>query len=260
MRNAGRTVAIVQARMSSSRFPGKVIQPLCGMPMIVFMMKRVARAELVDEVCLATSDDPSDDGLAAIVEAAGFGVHRGSLNDVLDRFTGAARMTGAELVLRLTGDCPLADPALIDQVVAACLEADADYASNIAPPTFPDGLDVEVIRRDVLESAGREATLSSDREHVTPFIRRETSRFKHVTHCSIADLSALRWTVDYPDDFETVAAILAGVVGEPLLADFYDCLRSAQRLGGQGGLSSHIRNEGYQASLEADATINGGSD
>jgi spore coat polysaccharide biosynthesis protein SpsF len=253
MREAGKTVAIIQARMSSSRFPGKVLEPLANRPMIVFMMERVQRAASIDEVCLATSEDPSDDALAATVEAAGFRVYRGSLNDVLDRFIGAARATKANTVLRLTGDCPLMDPRLVDDVVRALLEADADYCSNIDPPTFPDGLDIEVMRAEVLEVAALSATLPSDREHVTPFIRREKTKFKHTTYQCVTDLSALRWTVDYQDDLDTVTSIVAGLRGDPVEGDMFDCLRSAQRVADVGGLAHHARNEGYLKSLAADA-------
>src|SRR5262249_4134216 len=129
-----RTVAIIQARMSSSRLPGKVLLPIAGRPPILFMCERVLTARSIDALCVATTVDPSDDPLAACVEAAGIAVHRGSLDDVLDRFSGAARAQEAEIVVRLTGDCPLVDAGLIDDVVALVAGGCA-YASNVDPPT-----------------------------------------------------------------------------------------------------------------------------
>jgi len=246
-----RTVAIIQARMTSSRLPGKVLEPIAGKPAILFMHERVRRARLVDAICLATSVDPSDDALAAAAAEAGIAVHRGSLDDVLDRFIGAARAHAAEIVVRLTGDCPLIDPALIDAVIGTLVGEGCDYASNIDPPVFPDGLDVEVMTAAALESAAAEAGLGSEREHVTPFIRNRPERFRAGHVGAAVDLSALRWTVDYPDDLALVRALAEGVEGDPILADRFDFLRVYERLGGAQG--SHARNEGLAASLARDA-------
>jgi spore coat polysaccharide biosynthesis protein SpsF (cytidylyltransferase family) len=223
---------------------------LAGMPSILFMCDRVRRARSVDALCLATSTDSSDDPLAKVATAAGVAVHRGSLDDVLDRFVGAARAQQAQRVVRLTGDCPLVDPDVIDQVVAA-LEADIDYASNVEPPTFPDGLDVEVMTRSALERASTESVLPSEREHVTPYLR-NYSAFRQVNVRGSVDLSALRWTVDYSDDYEYVRRLVETVRGNPVEADRFDYLRAHDRLGGAQGM--HDRNEGLAKSVAADQT------
>ena len=245
-----RTVAIIQARMSSSRLPGKVLMPIAGRPAIQLMCERVRRAGNVDAICVATSVDPGDDALAACVEQAGIAVHRGSLDDVLDRFVSAAREQGAEMVIRLTGDCPLIDADLIDQV-AGLVHAGCDYASNGDPPTFPDGLDVEAMTIAALESAAMEARLGSEREHVTLFIRNRPDRFRAACLASPVDLSALRWTVDYPDDLAQVRALAEGVA-DPVAADRFDFLRVHEALGPAVN-AGHARNEGLAASLARDA-------
>lgn len=250
-----RTVAIIQARMSSSRLPGKVLMPLANQPAILFMCERVARARLLDALCVATSTDPSDDPLADVVAAAGVPVFRGALDDVLDRFVGAAEAHGAEVVVRLTGDCPLIDPAVIDAVVEAMRTSGADYASNTDPPTYPDGLDVEVTTLAALRIAAAEARRSSEREHVTVFIRGD-GRFHQCTHRAGVDLSGLRWTVDYPDDQALVAAMVERVTGDPVTADRFDYLRAYDALGGEA--PAHARNEGLALSLAGDDITRGG--
>jgi spore coat polysaccharide biosynthesis protein SpsF len=246
-----RTVAIIQARMSSSRLPGKVLMPIAGRPAILFMAERVRRARNVDAICVATSVDPSDDALAACVEQAGIAVCRGSLDDVLDRFVAAARAHEAQTVIRLTGDCPLIDADVIDRV-AGLVHAGCDYASNIEPPTYPDGLDVEAMSIAALESAGAEARLGSEREHVTLFIRHRPERFRAGHVASSVDLSAMRWTVDYPDDFVQVRALTDGVGRDPVEADRFDFLRVHEALG-RSANAAYARNEGLAASLARDA-------
>jgi spore coat polysaccharide biosynthesis protein SpsF (cytidylyltransferase family) len=249
-----RTVAVIQARMSSSRFPGKVLMPLEGRPMIGFMLDRVRRARHLDAIVVATSEDPSDDELARCVESLGFACHRGSLNDVLARFEGAARVAGADVVVRLTGDCPLMEPDLIDRVVAHLHDSGADYVSNIAPPTYPDGLDVETFTMAALLRAAAEAVLPSDREHVTPYVRRTENGFRLDNLRGLADLSHLRWTVDYPDDLRFVAALLDAAGGaDPLQADRFDFYRAIERNPALLAINHHERNEGYALSLAAEA-------
>ena len=245
-----RTVAIIQARMSSSRLPGKVLMPIAGRPAILVMCERVRRARGIDALCVATSVDPSDDPLAACLGEAGIPVHRGSLDDVLDRFRTAGRAHGAEVAVRLTGDCPLIDAGLIDRVVALVAEEGCDYASNIEPPTYPDGLDVEAMTMAALEAAAAEARLGSEREHVTPFIRNRPERFRSGLISSPIDLSALRWTVDYADDLALVRRLAEGV-DDPLAADRYDFLRVYEALGLSG--VAHARNEGLASSVARDA-------
>lgn len=198
-------VILVQARMSSKRLPGKVTRPLAGQPSILRMMARVAQVSLADERWLVTSQDPSDDELFRLTQAAGINCFRGSLEDVLGRFV-AACPRSADTVVRLTGDCPLIDPGLVDAVIREHLAAqpNVDYSSNAVERTQPDGLDVEVFSRSILERAAREATLTSDREHVTPWIIRAGRKRAHRQR---VDLSALRWTLDTEADYQNIAAI-----------------------------------------------------
>jgi len=196
------TIVLVQARMGSSRLPGKVLRPIAGSPMINWVMVRADRAESVDKVVLATSDHARDDVLATHVNSLGFEVERGSETDVLARFAAAAQAQGAEVVVRITADCPLIDPDLIDAVVALRTQTGADYASNTDPATFPDGLDVEVFTVAALLHAARTATTLSDREHVTPFLRRDP--FSRASLTNDTDLSNIRWTVDEAPDLVVV--------------------------------------------------------
>lgn len=249
-----KTVAIIQARTSSSRFPGKVLRPLCGMPMIAFMLARVSRVKRVDQVVVATSDDASDDALAACVREHGHACHRGSLDDVLSRFHGAAVAGGADIVVRLTGDCPLMDPELVDSVLERLVaEAGLSYASNVAPPTFPDGLDVEAFTFDALDAAHREARLGSDREHVTPFLRNHGDRFRSANVRGLGDMSHLRWTIDYEDDLKFVSSLLATAgIDDPSRGDRFDFYRVLEAHPRLLAINQHGRNEGLVKSLLAD--------
>jgi spore coat polysaccharide biosynthesis protein SpsF len=197
----------VQARMTSTRLPGKVLAPLAGEPAIVRMMERVARVRLAARRMVATSDDATDDAVAETCAARGIACARGPLADVLGRF---ARVTppDCDAVVRLTGDCPLVDPEVVDRHVAVFLEAwpEAGYVSNAVVRTMPGGLDVEVFSRDLLLRAAREATEPYDREHVTPWIQRNASA-RPVTQD--IDLSGLRWDLDTAADLEFLAWVYA---------------------------------------------------
>lgn len=243
-------VAIIQARTSSSRLPGKVLAPLNGVPMIVFMLRRVARAKQLDHIVLATSTEKTDDVLAHQVAQFGFDCYRGQLLDVLGRFAGAATLHAADIVVRLTGDCPLIDADLIDNVVSTLIEGDFDYVSNADPPTFPNGLDVEAFTREALFKANESAHVSTDREHVTPYIRRNKALFRQANVRSEIDLSALRWTVDHPDDLEFVRA-LVGVTDcdDMVLADRFAFLRALEMHGSAMPKNFHTRNERYNEIL-----------
>lgn len=247
-----RTVAIVQARMSSTRLPGKVLEPIAGRPGIVFMCERLKRARRLDAICVATSSDTSDDLLARCVEAMGISLFRGDLDDVLNRFIGAARQERAEVIVRLTGDCPLIDPVLVDRVIEARERGDYDYASNVAPPTYPDGLDIEVMTLAALERAHREAGSASEREHVTTYLREAAGYSRHC-HRGLVDLSGLRWTVDYPDDLAFVQQLTAALTIDPIAADLYDFLRAQEA--SELRNAAHRRNEGLAASLERQSAV-----
>jgi len=200
-------VAILQARMSSSRLPGKVMKPILGMPMIGRHIERLNRCDSLDRIVVATSKDPSDDGLARYCEGLGVRVFRGSLYDVLGRFAGAAIANGAEHVVRLTADCPLADPLVIDACVWRHIETSADYTSNTLQRSYPDGLDVEVMTAAALKTMQAEATDPYEREHVTPFLYRNPERFRIAQLVQSARLDDRRWTVDTAEDFEFVSRV-----------------------------------------------------
>jgi spore coat polysaccharide biosynthesis protein SpsF len=195
--------------MSSSRLPGKVMADLAGAPMILRQIERVRRAKRLDQIVVATSTDASDDGLAKALSAEGIGVYRGPLDDVLARFIGALdTFLGHETVVRLTADCPLADPALIDQTLDLHRESQADYTSNTPERrSYPKGLDVEVMKANVLRQAAAEATDPYDREHVTAFIHQRPERFKIAGLEQHASEGEVRWTVDRPDDLAFVRAV-----------------------------------------------------
>jgi glutamate-1-semialdehyde 2,1-aminomutase len=189
--------------MGSIRFPGKVMQPICGRPMIELLLARLAQCRRIDQIVLATAAEERSRPLIEHVAQLGFATFEGSEKDVLDRYYRAARATQARVIVRVTGDCPLIDPQLVDDVIELFLARGVDYASNVDPPTYPDGLDVEVFSFASLENAWREAQDPAQREHVTPFIRMG-ERFRRANLSHSEDLAGHRWTVDEPDDFTVV--------------------------------------------------------
>lgn len=198
-----KTVAIVQARMGSTRLPNKVMSLIVGKPLIELLLARLSNARSIDEIVVATSLDTRDDVMAKHVENIGYKVFRGSENDVLDRYFRAAVAVSADVIVRITGDCPLIDPAIVDSTVSLRIQSGADYASNSAPPSFPDGLDTEVFTMSSLALAHAHATTAAQREHVTPYIR-ESGQFRTANLISAIDVSFMRWTVDEPADLEVV--------------------------------------------------------
>jgi spore coat polysaccharide biosynthesis protein SpsF len=201
-------LAILQARMSSTRLPGKVLKPLLGEPMLARQIERLRRSQRIDRLVVATSDDASDDPIAKLCDRLAIGVHRGSLSDVLGRYWGAARQFGpAGHIVRLTGDCPLADWQVIDAVLDHHLGEGADFTSNDQTLTFPKGLDVEVFKAEHLETAYHEARDLYEREHVTPFFYRNPGRFRIANLECDPPLGDLRWTVDTPEDFAFVERV-----------------------------------------------------
>ncbi len=208
-----KTVAIIQARMSSTRLPGKVLKMAEGRTMLDRMVERVRKAELVDEVVVATTTDPSDEPVIELCQKLKTPVFRGSLQDVLDRFYQAAVIHQADIIVRLTGDCPLIDPVLIDDVVRALIEQKADFACNRLPPpmtrTYPIGLDVEACTFHALERAWKEAGEKHEREHVLPYLYSVPGRFKVVQLNHSEDLGGLRWTLDTLEDLKLLEQIYA---------------------------------------------------
>ncbi|MCL5958534.1 MAG: glycosyltransferase family protein [Chloroflexi bacterium] len=257
MLNKLKVVAVIQARMGSTRLPGKVLAEVAGVPMLWHVVNRARTARYVDLVLVATSREPADDAIAAFCARNGIECFRGSESDVLDRYYEAAREYQAEIVVRLTADCPLLDPEVIDDVIYSFREYPADYASNVRECTFPDGLDTEAFSFDVLEQAWREARLKSEREHVTPYIRNHPELFYLVDLHYDEDLSALRWTVDEPRDLEFVRAVYShlGASSAFGMEEVLDLLRERPEI---SEINAGIgRNEGYQKSLREDGMITG---
>ena len=197
-------LAIVQARMSSSRLPGKVMRPILGEPMLGLQIERMRRATRLTRIVVATSTEAGDDVVEDYAASIGVPVVRGALNDVLDRFRTALRAEGdPEHFIRITADCPLADPALIDRCIVRHMAGAYDYTHTGPGWSFPKGLDVEVVRTAVLDIAWREAAEPYEREHVTPFINRRPERF-HIGVEACTPPLRWRWTVDTPEDFAFV--------------------------------------------------------
>lgn len=202
-----KTVIIVQARMTSTRLPGKVLLPLAGEPMLTRLVERLRRVQRADAIVIATTTNATDDPIAALCDTLDVPCHRGSEHDVLSRYADAARLHQANVVVRITSDCPLIDPTLVDRLIATYQQGGCDYVSNMLPPTWPYGLAVEVFSAATLHEAHREATQSSEREHVTPFIYWHPERYRLRNVASPTNLSAQRWTVDTPEDYELVSRL-----------------------------------------------------
>ncbi len=203
-----KVVAIVQARMGSTRLPNKVMKQIGGVPMIELLLSRLSRAKEIDEIAVATSLDRRNGPLAVHVEKLGYLCIRGSEDDVLQRYLDAADASSADIVVRVTGDCPLVDPLLVDSCVSKFIDSEVDYLDNTNPPTFPDGLDVAVASIDALRRAGKNATSRYDREHVMPYVY-NSGEFKLGSILSDIDYSSFRWTVDEHADFEVIGNVFA---------------------------------------------------
>ena len=222
-------LGILQARCGSTRLPGKVLKPILGRPMLAFQIERLQRAAALDELIVATSTEVADGAVEELCTALGVPCYRGSHDDVLDRFYRAASSHAAEHVARFTGDCPLADPEVVDHVIGVHREQGNDYTSNALERTYPNGLDVEVFRYSCLEQAWREAQLPSQREHVTPFFYGNPQRFRLGSVRGETDLSGHRWAVDEPADLRLVTAIFEALYPQNAAFSTADVLALLQR-------------------------------
>ena len=218
-------VAIIQARMGASRLPGKVLEDLAGRPVLAWVVDAAIATAGVDQTCVATSDNDADKPIADWCDENGVACHRGPEDDVLARFAMAAEAEKADIVLRLTADCPLLDPNVCAQVLQLLKRCGADYASNVDPASWPDGLDCEVFSAKALNEAAAEATRESEREHVTPFIRHR--RYRYVVRnlsCPLPGLVDERWTLDTPGDLEFLRAVTARLTEPSCPPSFIDVL------------------------------------
>ncbi|MGE3953909.1 MAG: NTP transferase domain-containing protein [Parachlamydiales bacterium] len=216
----GQLIAIIQARMGSRRLPGKVLREVGGEPLLGHMLSRVAKARSLDGYGVATTDRESDDPVAAFCEERGVPCYRGSEKDVLKRYVGAAEHFGAEAIVRLTADCPLIDPLILDQVATYFQAHDFDYVSNTQDRSYPRGMDVEVFSRAALEQAAEEAVDPYDREHVTSYLYNKQGRFR------VGRLE-MRLTVDHEADLELIGRLLGKLEGRDYrLADIVSLLQT----------------------------------
>lgn len=206
-----KTVAVIQARMAASRLPGKVLKDIGGKPMLLRVVERTCMAKRIDEVLVATTLDPADDAVQDLCEQQGIALFRGSMDDVLDRYYQAAKTSHADIIVRITADCPLIDAQLIDQTITEFTNRKVDFAATRLPPpfkrTFPIGLDVEVVSFHALERAWHEAVEKHEREHVLPYLYEKEGRFRIFILNNPVDYGAMRWTVDTQQDLELVRAI-----------------------------------------------------
>ena len=205
----GRTIAIVQARLGSTRLPGKILLPLAAQTVLAHVLMRCAAVPGIDGVCCATTTLDEDEAVAEEAMRCGVLVYRGSAEDVLARYAGAARAADADIILRVTSDCPAIDPAICGALLDLRAETGASYAANNMPGSWPHGLDCEAFTRDTLEAADVNATQPFEREHVSPWMRQK----KGLPRANLEappDLSGeTRWTLDYPEDYAFFEALFA---------------------------------------------------
>jgi spore coat polysaccharide biosynthesis protein SpsF len=239
-------LAILQARCSSTRFPGKVLAPLHGAPMILRQIERLRLSERIDHLVVATSVDPSDDPLVDVLAEAGVEVHRGPLEDVVERFAGVVRALAPDHIVRLTADCPLADPAVIDDVITVHVEGGADYTSDTHPPTYPDGLDIECMTAPAFARMIALPLSTREREHVTMAMYSRPDEFTMRNVAQEPDRSHLRWTVDVPEDLVFVQAV-------------YDALYDGDRGFGQAAILDLLARHPELSRTDHDVSRNAGS-
>jgi len=246
-------IGIIQARTDSKRLPNKVLLDIQGKSLILHVIERAQRAKLVDKVVLATTTRPIDTPLAEIVQTHGIPVYRGDCDDVLDRYYKAASLYNAEVIIRITGDCPLIDPHIIDMVIQVFLQKQYDYVTNTLQPTYPDGLDVEVFSYQTLKKAWNEASLTSEREHVTSYIRNHPELFSLYNVKNPVDLSQFRWTVDQQEDLDFVREIFKRLSHKQKIFYMEDIVGLLQQYPTLKEINAGIqRNEGYLRSLKQD--------
>lgn len=235
---------VVQARLGSTRLPGKVLRPILGRPLLDYQMERLARIAHPHVTVLATTVDPRDDPLVLYAHEHGIPVVRGPEDDVLARYALAADEHGATIIVRVTSDCPLLDPLVVDTVIARFMVGDVDYASNTIRRTYPRGLDVEVLSADALAIASREASQEWDREHVTPYVYGHPERFRVAQVTTDKDWSQERWTVDTPEDLALIERILGALYPVDPAFGWLDVVALLDRHPDWRRLNAHVAQKG----------------
>lgn len=248
--------AIVQARMGSTRLPGKVLIDIQGKPLLEHVMDRVGMTRLIDRIVIATTVNEKDKAVIEFAKNLSIPYYVGSEDDVLDRFYQAARKFGANIIVRITPDCPMIDPHVIDEVIERYLKGDYDYVANTLKRTYPDGLDVEVFSYKALEKAWKEARWFSEREHVTPYIWKNPDKFRLSTVESEVNLSHLRWTVDEESDLQFVREVYRHIYKEGDIFYMEDVLNLLAKHPELKQINQGIAtNEGYAKSLREDKIV-----
>ncbi|WP_373331135.1 cytidylyltransferase domain-containing protein [Salmonirosea aquatica] len=251
---AEKTLLITQARMASTRLPGKILMEIQGQPLLKIHLDRLKHCQNVSKLIVATTDTPEDDRTAALVESWGGAIYRGSEHDVLGRFYQAALPHRPDWIVRVTADCPLIDPALVDEIINFTQTNQVDYGSNVLLERFPDGQDIEVFTFDALEKSYLTATKKSEREHVTLYIRNNISPiaenyFRAVNFTSENDYSKIRMTVDEAADFALVKHLIEELGTDKSWLEYTEYLMNSELSQINAGI---IRNEGLLKSLKED--------
>ncbi len=247
---------IIQARTSSSRLPNKVISDIEGRPLLWHIINRLKRSKYNPDIIIATSSLENDIKILEIAEESDVKSYAGSIDDVLDRVYQAALKYNLEIIGRITADCPFIDPDVLDKVLEFFLKGEYDYVSNTLPPTYPDGLDVEVFTFNALKKAWKEAKLTSEREHVTPYIRKNRALYKIGNLECEEDLAELRWTVDEREDLEFTRKVYNYLYPKKeifLMKDILTLLSEKPEL--EKINIKYERDEGYKKSLKEDRVI-----
>ncbi len=249
-------VAIIQARIGSTRLPGKVLREIMGRPMLSFMLERLSFCDLIDEIVIATTTSERDKPIVEFCLKNNISYYRGSENDVLDRFYNTAVESGANIILRLTADCPLIDPRIIDKIISQFTKnSNLDYMNTA--PTYPEGVDAEIFTFFALEKAWNNAKLNTEREHVTAHIWSNPKEFNFTSLQYSRDLSKYRFTVDEPEDFEVVKSIFVALYKEKGIFHLENIIDYLDSHPDVFKLNQNIkRNEGLYKSIEKEPQAN----
>lgn len=250
-------LCILQARFSSTRLPGKVLKKILGKPMLSLQIERVLYSEKIDKLVVATSTHSTDDSIEALCGKIGVDCFRGSLDDVLDRFYKATKHYNPDHIIRITGDCPIIDPQLLDEAIECYYAGQYEYMCNTVNPTFPDGLDFWIFNSQLMDEAWRYAKLPSEREHVTMYFKNNLSNYKNCSFEQREDFSNLRWTVDEPEDFEFITKLYEQLYVENCFFSTHDVFELLNKNPFLTEINSkYQRDEGLKKSLLTDKLLN----
>lgn len=245
-------IAVTQARYGSTRLPAKVLKEVGNETLLDVHLNRLSKAKNISKLIVATTVEPQSYVIEGIAHAHGLDCYKGSIDNVLERFYEAVVSENPDYIVRITSDCPLIDPKVVDKVIEKCVNNNYDYCSNTLFPTFPDGVDVEVFKFSSLKRAYEEATLKSDKEHVTPYIWRNStakggSLFRSYNYTNPVDFSSYRITVDTQEDFDVIKELIEALGTEQDWKTYISYLDSHPDIKDKN--SNHTRNEGYTKSL-----------